>query len=163
MSPTEAARTLRSGVLYFAVVFGSGFVLGPIRILWAVPRFGTRMAELMEVPIMLVVIVIAARWVSRGRAATASQRLGIGGVALALVLIAELILVLPLRGVSIREYLASLDPVSGTVYHLSLGALWMMPWLVGTDRHRPSRSTSENVAGRTPGRSAGRHAAPGDL
>jgi malate dehydrogenase len=41
---------LKAAVLYFALVFGAGFVLGPIRILWTVPRFGTRMAELMDTP-----------------------------------------------------------------------------------------------------------------
>jgi hypothetical protein len=30
-------QTLKAGMLYFAIVFGTGFVLGPIRILWAVP------------------------------------------------------------------------------------------------------------------------------
>jgi len=30
-------QTLKAGVLYFAIVFGAGFVLGPIRILWVVP------------------------------------------------------------------------------------------------------------------------------
>jgi hypothetical protein len=37
-------------------VFGTGFVLGPIRVLWAVPRLGERVAELMEAPLMLVAI-----------------------------------------------------------------------------------------------------------
>ena len=41
---------LKAEVLYFALVFGAGFVLGTIRTLWVVPRFGTRMAELMETP-----------------------------------------------------------------------------------------------------------------
>ena len=45
------------------LVFCAGFVLGPIRILWVVPRVGTRMAELMEAPIMLVVTILTARWV----------------------------------------------------------------------------------------------------
>ena len=39
-------RIVKAGVLYFAIVFGAGFALGPIRILWAVPRYGTRVAEL---------------------------------------------------------------------------------------------------------------------
>ena len=51
-------------MLYFALVFAAGFVLGPFRILWAVPRFGERIAALMEAPIMLVVIVLAARWIA---------------------------------------------------------------------------------------------------
>ena len=46
-------QILKAGVLYFALVFGVGFELGPIRIMWAVPRFGERTAELMETPIML--------------------------------------------------------------------------------------------------------------
>jgi hypothetical protein len=44
---------LKAGLIYFAIVFGAGFVLGTIRTLWVVPRLGTRMAELMETPIML--------------------------------------------------------------------------------------------------------------
>ncbi len=52
-------RIVKTALLYFALVFGAGFVLGPIRILWVVPRFGTRMAELMEAPIMLVVSILA--------------------------------------------------------------------------------------------------------
>jgi hypothetical protein len=38
-------RIMKAGMLYLALVFGAGFVLGPIRILWVVPRFGTRTAE----------------------------------------------------------------------------------------------------------------------
>ncbi|HEX4920487.1 MAG TPA: hypothetical protein VFV92_07080, partial [Candidatus Bathyarchaeia archaeon] len=51
---------LKAGVLYFGLVFGVGFVLGTIRTLWVVPRVGTRKAELMEMPIMLVVTILAA-------------------------------------------------------------------------------------------------------
>jgi hypothetical protein len=124
-------------------VFGAGFVLGPIRTLWVVPRLGPRMAELMEMPIMLVVIVVAARWIVRGRAATPSHRLGIGAVALALMLLAEFTLVLWLRGLSLREYVAHLDPVSGTTYYLMLAVFAVMPLLAGTDRLRASRSAVE--------------------
>jgi hypothetical protein len=56
---------LKAGALYFALVFGAGFVLGTIRSLWIVPRLGTRMSELTETPIMLVIIILAARWIVR--------------------------------------------------------------------------------------------------
>jgi hypothetical protein len=59
--PTQ--KILKAGVLYFAVVFGAGFVLGTIRTLWIVPSFGTRRAELMEAPIMFAITVLASRWV----------------------------------------------------------------------------------------------------
>ena len=125
-------KSLEAGVLYFAVVFGAGFVLGPIRILWVVPRFGTRMAELMETPIMLAATIVAARWVVRHLALspTPSSRLGMGCVALCLMLVREFTLVLWLRGLSIREYLSSRDPVSGTVYYVVLGVFAIMPLLV---------------------------------
>ena len=125
-------QILKAGVFYFAFVFGAGFALGPIRILWIVPRFGTRMAELMEMPIMLVITFVAARWIVRRLAlpSTASIRLGMGSIALGLMLVAEFTLVLWLRGLSITEYLATRDPVSGTVYYMTLGVFAIMPLFV---------------------------------
>jgi hypothetical protein len=125
-------ETLKAGALYFALVFGAGFVLGPIRILWLVPRFGTRIAELMETPLMLAVIIVAARWVVRRLAlsSTSSKRLGVGIIALGLLLVAEFSLVLWLRGLTFRDYLASRDPVAGTVYIVMLGLFAIMPLLV---------------------------------
>lgn len=125
-------QILKAGALYFALVFGAGFVLGPIRILWAVPRFGARMAELMETPIMLVVIIVAARWIAQRLALppTISSRLGMGCVALALLLAAEFTLVLWLRGMSLSEYFASRDPVSGTIYYVMLGVFAIVPLFV---------------------------------
>jgi len=123
---------VKAGVLYFALVFGAGFVLGTIRTLWIVPRVGTRTAELMETPIMLVVTIVAARWTVLRLAVPSvpSARLGMGGVAVGLLLVAEFTLVLWLRGMSIREYFASRDPVAGTVYYVMLGVFAIVPFLV---------------------------------
>ncbi len=77
-------QVLKAGALYFAVVLAAGFVLGMIRVLWVVPRFGERAAELMKAPIMLGVIVLAGyRTVRRLTVSPAHfKRLGIGIVAL---------------------------------------------------------------------------------
>lgn len=125
-------QILKAGVLYFALVFGTGFVLGTIRILWIVPSFGARTAELMETPVMLVVTMLAARWVARflSLPPTAATRLGVGFVALGFLLGAEFTVVLWIRGLTIGEYLASRDPVAGTVYIVMLGAFAVMPLLV---------------------------------
>lgn len=125
-------QTLKAGALYFVLVFGTGFVLGTIRTLWIVPRLGTRMAELMETPFMLAVTILAARWIVRRLAVPSmpSSRLSMGLVALGLMLIAEFGFVLWLRGLSIKEYLATRDPVSGTVYYVMLGVFAIMPLLV---------------------------------
>lgn len=123
---------LGAGALYFALVFGTGFVLGPVRVLWAVPRFGERLAELMEMPVMLAAMALAARWVARRLALApgSATRLGVGGVALGLLLAAELALVLWLRGLTIGEYVATRDPVAGVVYLAMLGVFAVMPLLV---------------------------------
>jgi hypothetical protein len=53
-----------------------------------------------------------------------------GCVGLGLMLVAEFTLVLWLQGLSIGEYLASRDSVSGTVYYVMLGVFCIMPLLV---------------------------------
>lgn len=125
-------QILKAGALYFLVVFGAGFVLGPIRILWVAPRFGTRAAELLEAPIMFVITIVAARWIVRRFALppTPSARLSMGCIALGLMLLAEFTIVLWLRGLSISAYLAGRDPVAGTVYYVMLGVFALMPLLV---------------------------------
>lgn len=125
-------QILKPGVLYFALVFAAGFALGTIRTLWIVPRTGDRAAELMEAPVMLLVSLMAARWVVRRLAVpyTTGRRLGMGAIAFGLMLLAEFALVLQLRGLSISQYLATRDRVSGTVYYLSLVVFAVMPMLV---------------------------------
>jgi len=127
-----AMRILKAGVIYFALVFGAGFVLGTLRVLWVVPHVGTRTAELLESPIMLVVTILAARWVVRRLSLPpeTAARLGAGLIALGLLLTAELTAVLAIRGLTFREYLASRDPVAGTVYVVMLGIFAAMPALV---------------------------------
>lgn len=122
-------QVLKAGVLYFAVVFGAGFMLGLMRVLWVVPRLGTRVAQLFKAPIMLVITMVAARQIVRklGVPFRPSSRLGMGGIALGLMLIAEFTLVLWLRGFSIREYVASRDPVAGAVYYVMPGAFAVLP------------------------------------
>jgi hypothetical protein len=125
-------QMLKAGVLYFAIVFALGFVLGIVRTLWVVPRAGTRMAELMETPIMLVVTIVAAGWVVQRFTLPPlpSARVGMGCIALIFLLVAEFGFVLWLRRLSVREYLATRDPVSGTVYYVMLVVFAAMPLLV---------------------------------
>jgi len=125
-------QVVKAGVLYFALVFGAGFLLGTIRTLWAVPRFGTRIAELMEMPLILIVTIVAARWtlVHLSVPSVSSARLGMGCIALILMLVAEFGFVLWIRGLSIRQYFATRDPVSGTMYYVMLAVFAALPLLV---------------------------------
>jgi len=136
-------KFLKAGVFYFAVVFGAGFLLGTVRVLIVVPRLGARVAELIELPVMLLVTIVSAKWIVRLLAVNSnSSRLAMGALALALLLVAEFALVLWLRGLTIEEYLAGRDPVSGTAYYLMLVLFAVMPLLVA---RRPDRSQPTNV------------------
>jgi hypothetical protein len=125
-------QVVKAGVAYFALVFAAGFALGAVRVPLIAPRIGERAAELLETPFMLAVIVLSARWIVRrfSLAPAPAVRLGTGLLALALMLAAEFGFVLRLRGMTIVGYLASRDPVSGTVYYASLGMLAVMPLIV---------------------------------
>jgi hypothetical protein len=132
MHSGDRLRALKAGSVYFVLIFGAGFALGPIRILLLEPRIGVRLAELAEMPVMLMITFFAARWVVRRFALppALTPRLAVGTVALALMTVAELTLVLWLRGLSIPQYLAQRDPVSGAAYVVALGLVALMPALV---------------------------------
>ena len=131
-------RNVKAGFVYFAMVFGVGFVLGAIRVPLLVPRLGERVAELLEMPLMLVVVVLAARFIVRRFALppTLQARLISGAVALALLLGAEFLLAVTLQGRSVGQYLASRDPVSGSVYLVLLVLFAVMPLLLARQRSR---------------------------
>lgn len=140
---TGSTLLVKAVVIYFALVFGTGFLLGTIRELWSIPRFGKRNAELLEQPLMLIAVILAARWtVGRTRSGLMPiENLAIGLMALTLMVIAELLVVLSLRGLSISEYVRTRDPVSGGVYLLMLGLFALMPWVISQSR-AASRRTS---------------------
>ena len=122
----------KAGVLYFLMVFAVGFVLGIIRTLWVAPKLGARTAELMEAPLMFGVSIVAARWVVRRLMLSPKwpSRFLCGGVALGLMLLSEFMLVRWLRGLTIRDYFATRDPVSEAVYYLTLVAFAVIPVFV---------------------------------
>lgn len=126
-------RSLKPAVLYFALVLGTGFVMGTIRVPFLVPRLGERYAELLEMPFMFLAIVLAARYVVRRFALPASLplRLQVGFAALAMSVVAELLLATVLQGRSLVEFIASRDPVSGSVYLVMLLLFALMPAILG--------------------------------
>lgn len=118
---------LAPAAAYFGLVFAAGFALGVARTLWLVDWVGERSAELAELPLMVFLSWLAARYVVRRWPPASTRRaLCVGGVALGLLLLCELTVVLGLRGLSLSQYLATRDPVAGTAYLVSL--LWFGLW-----------------------------------
>jgi hypothetical protein len=123
---------IRAGVAYFALVFGVGFLLGCVRVPFLVPWLGERSAELIEMPFMFVAVIVAARFVCRrfDLSQKISIRLPVGLFALGLLLAAEVTLAILMQDQSLREYIASRDPISGPVYLLMLGLFGLMPTIL---------------------------------
>ena len=122
---------IRASFLYFALVMGAGFLLGSVRVLFVVPHLGERWAELAEMPIMAMVIFVAAGYILRRypEVQTRGRALVVGFTALALSVSAELVLAVLLQSQSLAEYLASRDKISGSVYLVMLVAFALMPRL----------------------------------
>ena len=121
---------VRSSLLYFGIVFCAGFLLGPFRTLWVAPKVGERTAEVLEMPLMLAVSAAAARWIVRRFQVPIRDRLCLGFLALFFMLIAEFALLRRLRCLTIAEYVATRDPVSGAAYYCSLVLFALFPALL---------------------------------
>jgi hypothetical protein len=124
-------KTIRPGLLYFALVLGTGFLLGMVRVPILVPRIGERWAELAEMPIMAVVIFFSAEYILKRYPEVRSQgqALVVGLLALALSVCAELGLAVALQAQTLSEFIASRDKVSGSVYLVLLLVFALMPRL----------------------------------
>jgi hypothetical protein len=123
-------QQIKPALIYFILIFATGFALAMIRIPLLVPRLGERWAELVELPFMVLASFLVARWlVQRFGLVTVVQCIGTGLPALLMMLSAELA-VMWFQGQSLGEYLAGRDPVSGMAYLFSLLLFAAMPLLV---------------------------------
>jgi len=129
---------LTPALAYFLIVFGAGFLFGTIRVLLLLPVLGERASELLEMPFMLIVIVLAARWIDRRFLMGVDHRgrIVVGVLATGLVLSAEFVVGIALRGMTPRDVLFARDPVSGAAYYLSLLLFAVMPWFIVPRRRR---------------------------
>ena len=120
-----------AGALWFAVMFGLGFLLGPIRLFVLEPWLGATGAVLVEAVPMLGAMWWLAPWVARICAvpATPRARLGMGGVGLLLLLLAETAMAALLRGRGPVLWLERAATPDGQVYFALLAAFALMPLL----------------------------------
>ncbi|MGD8349545.1 MAG: hypothetical protein PVI79_09935 [Gammaproteobacteria bacterium] len=128
-----------STLAYFGIVFGAGFALGVLRVLVVAPRLGEARAELLEMPVMLVIVYFAARFVvERFRIEKAGAALATGSAALGLLLAFEFTLVLAVRGQTIDAWYADRDPAAFAAYLAGLLFFALMPAVIQLLR-APSR------------------------
>lgn len=126
---------VKSGVIYFAMIFALGFVLGTVRVLWLVPAIGERNAVLAELPVMLTASWFAARWlVQRHRLISLRARAVMGLVGFALLMLAELTLAIAAFGQSAADWLNSIFAMPGIIGLSGQILFALMPMLVRTQR-----------------------------
>ena len=100
--------------------------------LWAVPHFGPSVGLLLEAVIMLIAMIISACWVIRRfhLPQTPSATISMGLVTLGLLLPAEIAGVLWVRGLPLKEYLASFANTPGIISVMMFLLFAAMPTLV---------------------------------
>lgn len=126
-------QVVRSGCIYFLVTLGAGFVLEVIRLQVVALHISNKLAGMFEIPNTLLATIIGARWAvdQFTLPPLPGIRLGVGLVALALWLLGEWAVVLPLHGFTLSESFASPEPITGIAPIGALAVLVVMPFLAG--------------------------------
>ena len=108
---------IRAGGFYFLVVFGVGFLMGPVREFVFLPNLGPAGAVLAETPVLIAAMIIGARWIiNRYRLpARIPARLRMGGVGLVLVLMGDWLVGFYLRGWTTTQILQHYATVPGAI------------------------------------------------
>jgi hypothetical protein len=106
---------IRAGVLYFAIVFTAGFLLGALRVFIILPIIGGLAAVALELPVILFISWLACRKLVTQLSvpALASHRIAMGASAFAMLMLAELALSVLVFSRSGPEFLADLRTPPG--------------------------------------------------
>lgn len=123
-----ARRIILAALVYALAVFAVGFLVGTIRVLVLAPRTGSLAAVAIELPLMIAVSWLIARWVVARLhlPPRLPDRLGMGALAFAVLMLCELGLSVTLfggtPGVFVRQY-ANADALLGLAGQLVFAAM----------------------------------------
>lgn len=134
---------MKAGLIYFALVFALGFLLGTLRTLFVpdMPGRGRLLGVLIELPIMLAASWLLCRFVVRRLAVppTPGARLVMGGVAFALLILAEMLVGVLLFERTPRAHFALYSEASYALGLVAQIVFALMPLLrLRLDRQRPA-------------------------
>lgn len=105
---------LARAFIYVSAVFATGFAFGVLRQVWLAPWLGRSTAIYIELPLMLLVsFAVALVVTARSPTPTPREALHIGAIAFGLLLIAEALVGLLLRGLSWADYWAHFETPEG--------------------------------------------------
>jgi hypothetical protein len=108
---------LKAGIVYFAMIYAIGFVLGTGRVMFMLPLLGELGGVVAEIPVMVLASWIVARW-SANKFVVPREvlpRLVMGGIAFALLMVGELSVSILVFGRSLTSTLAFYSSLPGCV------------------------------------------------
>ena len=109
-------RIVLPALVYVATVFAAAFVLGALRVMLVAPRLGELAAVTLEVPMVLGLSwLVAGRVLRRWPLPRTGQRLAMGGLAFALLMLAEAGLGITLFGRTLSGIMAAITTLPGLV------------------------------------------------
>jgi hypothetical protein len=114
---SDAVVAVRAGAFYALIVFGVGFVLGTVRVVFAAPRLGETIAVILETPLILVASWYVCQWcveqfqVRR----TVPMRSVMGAVAFAVLMAAEFAFAVVAFGRPLGEQLGAYSTAAGGI------------------------------------------------
>lgn len=122
-----------AGAGLFGLVFAAGFVLGTFRELVLRPAIGPDVARLLELPVMITLSWLSARWILR-RAGKRSARwqFEVGLIAFLLLMAAEMALAILILGRGLSAFITDLFTLTGMLSFLAQALLIVMPRLAAS-------------------------------
>jgi uncharacterized membrane protein YhdT len=123
----DMPHAFKSACIYFTIVFAIGFALGTIRTLMIIPVTGELAAVALELPVMIAVSWMVCGWVLQRWPVPArwAERVAMGAIAFALLMLGELGISMLLAGRTVAQHIALFRELPA-----QLGLLGQMPFVV---------------------------------
>ena len=118
------------GFQYYAMIFGLGFAMGVVRALLIAPRLGELLAVVLEVPVLVAMSWVAARWLLTHRSFSLVECAVMGATAFSLIMVSEIVLAGFLRGQGMADWAADVATPIGLIGLAGQVAFGLMPVLV---------------------------------
>lgn len=131
---------IAAAIVYFAIVFAAGFMLGTLRVMVLEPQMGRASAVLAELPFMLVISFVVCRFVVKWCAVPERflQRFAMGALALLLLIAAEIVVAMTLGAESLGTALVQMTDQANWAGLAGQALFGVMPVLILVRRARLS-------------------------
>ena len=115
MKVVNMRHIITASLAYFAVVFAAAVVMGALRVTFIAPQVGALIAVAFEVPVILGLAWVVAGRVLRRWPLDAGQRIAMGAMAFAILMISEFVLATLVFARPAASYIAAMATLPGAL------------------------------------------------